>query len=179
MTLGRLLIVCGFLCGLIVVLPATAERGIQLSENGTTIYSVFVAADAGAPEQHAAAELASFLAQVTGAEFHVRSPAAPVGERVIAVGPGAAKAVAAGIDLGGLGPDGIVIRTVGESLVLTGGPGAMRGDFVRGVHVSRRPRRHSLVDVRSQPNSSQADTCSRSTECSLRPAAGVSRDVLA
>ena len=48
--------------------PATRLR---LAHEGTTPYRIAVPPDATEPERHAAAELASFLKQSTGAEFPV------------------------------------------------------------------------------------------------------------
>jgi len=106
---------------------------LSLSVDGkATGYSVVLAEDASAPEQMAAKELAAYLGQVTGAEFPISVNVDADRGPVIAVGPGAAKAVEPEVDLSrvgdtGLGEDGIVIRTVGANLVLTGAEGSLRG----------------------------------------------------
>ena len=61
-----------------------------------------------------------------------RLPAQAAGRPVIAVGPGAAKSAAPELDLtkagpAGLGEDGIVLKSVGRNLILTGAEGSKRG----------------------------------------------------
>jgi hypothetical protein len=110
----------------------TGKEGMALAAAGVTPYVITVAADAAAPEKTAANELATYLKKITGAEFALVAPAAAAGRPVIAVGPGASKAVAPDLDLAktgatGLGEDGIVLQAVGRNLVLTGAAGAKRG----------------------------------------------------
>ena len=93
----------------------------RLAAGGKTRYTIVVDPDATAAEKHAAAELAVFLKQVTGADFPVKTttqtPAAPL----LLVGPGrVARQVAPNLDLENLKPDGIVIETVGENLLFAG-----------------------------------------------------------
>lgn len=101
----------------------------RLAEAGAARYDIAVAADASAVEQTAAKELQSYLKKITGADFPIVTTGAAGSKPVIAVGPGAALAVAPQLDLSktDLGDDGIVLQTVGESLILTGAPGAKRG----------------------------------------------------
>ena len=106
--------------------------GVALARDGQTGYRIAVAPDASAAERTAARELAAYLGKATGAQFAVGEPAEASGKVVIAVGPGAAKAMAPNLDLSktgptGLGDDGIVIKTVGTNLVLTGAEGSKRG----------------------------------------------------
>jgi hypothetical protein len=110
----------------------TGKEGTALAAAGATPYVITVSADATAPEKTAANELAAYLKKITGAEFARVAPAAAAGRPVVAVGPGAAKAVAPELDLArtgptGLGEDGIVLQAVGRNLVLTGAAGAKRG----------------------------------------------------
>jgi hypothetical protein len=102
-----------------------AEMTIAADGNAQAV--IVVAADATAPEKHAAEELAKFLGEITGAKFDVVGPEKAGSSPRIAVGPGAAQAVAPGVELKDLGPDGIVIRTAGANLVLSGQKGAPRG----------------------------------------------------
>ena len=97
---------------------ATAQ--MTIAENGMAKAVIVVASDAPEPEQHAAAELADFLQQINGAKFEiVHGPAAS--QSRLLVGPKAAKLAVADFSTDGLGSDGIVIRTVGEDLILAGG----------------------------------------------------------
>ncbi|MCX5642200.1 MAG: DUF4838 domain-containing protein [Candidatus Omnitrophica bacterium] len=98
-----------------------------LARDGAAISVITLAPDASAPERRAAQELASFLKQVTGADFAVKASAEAGNAPQIAVGPGAAKALSPDLSLQGLGADGIIIKVAGAHLILTGGPGAPRG----------------------------------------------------
>jgi len=92
-----------------------------LAAGGKTNYSIVVDPGAIAAEQHAAQELAVFLQQVTGAEFPVKTTADQPAGPLLLVGPGrVAGQIAADVKLEGLAPDGIVIETVGEHLLLAG-----------------------------------------------------------
>jgi hypothetical protein len=106
--------------------PATCE----LARDGAARAVIAVARDASPSERHAADELAVFLKQVTGGVFPLKTPDETGGAFCLAVGPGAARALAPDLALEGLGADGIVIRGVAgprPGLALTGGPGAPRG----------------------------------------------------
>jgi hypothetical protein len=107
------------------------QAGNPLRTNdGTARYDIALAADASAVERTAAKELQTYLKKITGADFSVVTAGTPGSSKpVIAVGPGAALAVAPKLDLSktGLGNDGIVLKTVGENLILTGATGAKRG----------------------------------------------------
>ncbi len=99
--------------------PAFAE--MTLARGGETDYAVVVDPDAIAPEKHAAAELAGFLGQVTGAQFEVVESAVPIRRPCLYVGPGAAsREIAPDLPYDALAPDGIVIETVGANMVLAG-----------------------------------------------------------
>ncbi|MBN1806293.1 MAG: DUF4838 domain-containing protein [Sedimentisphaerales bacterium] len=112
---------------LIVMLPLFAWNS-QAAENDTLIIAenrsakavIVIAEDASKPEQHAAAELAGFLEQITGAEFEIVSPPAANGPRLL-VGTEAAKLAKSDISYEKLGTDGIIIRSVDKDLILTGG----------------------------------------------------------
>jgi len=104
-----------------VVCAKTAKEGVvRIADNKIAQAVIVIAEDAGEPEQHAAAELAEFLEQITGAEFEVVSPPA-VGRARLLVGPKAAKLAEPDFTVEGLGTDGIVIRSVGNDLILAGG----------------------------------------------------------
>jgi len=114
---GRLFIIC-----LLFIAGSTVQvRGaVTIAENGTAAAVIVVSTGASEPVQYAAAELASFLGQVTGGTFQiVDQPAADKSN--LLVGPGAAQLVDPSFSTVGLGTDGIVIRTVGADLILAGG----------------------------------------------------------
>lgn len=96
------------------------DGAVTIAENGVAQAVIVTAEDASDPVQHAATELADFLEQITGAEFEVVSPPA-VGRSRLLVGPKAAKLAEPDFTVEGLGTDGIVIRSVGNDLILAGG----------------------------------------------------------
>ncbi|MBL7146569.1 MAG: DUF4838 domain-containing protein, partial [Phycisphaerae bacterium] len=96
------------------------EDSALIAENGVAKAVIVIAEDASEPEQHAATELAEFLEQITGAEFEVVSPPAADSPRLL-VGAEAAKLAEPDFSTEGLGTDGIVIRRVGDDLILAGG----------------------------------------------------------
>jgi len=107
--------------GMVVGLLATWSAGaVTLSENGQAKAVIVIAADAPAPERHAAAELAGFLAQITGAQFPIAGEPNQANVNVF-VGPQAAKVAQKDFSTDGLGDEGIVIRTVPNGLILAGG----------------------------------------------------------
>ena len=94
---------------------------LRLTAGGKTSYVIVVDPDAIAAEKYAAEELAAFLKQVTGAEFPVQTTADRPSAPLLLVGPGrVANKVAPKLNLAGLKPDGIVIETVGDHLILAG-----------------------------------------------------------
>ena len=106
-----------------------APAPMRLARAGKAACQIAIAADASAAEQTAACELAEYLHKVTGATFRIGPPSSTADGAQIGVGPGAARTVAPGLDLDRktLGEDGIVLKTVGGNLVLTGAEGASRG----------------------------------------------------
>ena len=66
-------------------------------------------------------ELAGFLGQITGATFELAGQEKPEASCLF-VGPAAAKQADKQFSTEGLGAEGIVIKTVGDDLILAGGP---------------------------------------------------------
>lgn len=96
---------------------------MNLATSGKTACVIAIASDAPVAERTAASELADFLKQVTGADFAIKTEAeVPADAPQILVGQaGRAKRLAAGVDWDSLGHDGIVMKTVGNALILAGG----------------------------------------------------------
>ncbi|MCH8119934.1 MAG: DUF4838 domain-containing protein [Planctomycetes bacterium] len=115
--IGLLFVTLSFVvgCG-----KAVKDDTLTIAEKGVAKAVIVIAEDASEPEQHAAAELADFLQQITGAKFDIVHPPAAKRSRLL-VGPKAAKSAAADFSTDGLGADGIIIRTVGNDLILAGG----------------------------------------------------------
>jgi len=120
-------------------MKSVAVQTLKLITEGKTTACITLAETATLPEKTAANELAAYLKKVTGAEFPIVNPGDAAGRPVIAVGPGAARALVPDIDLvksgdKGLGEDGIILKTIqadatdhGMSLILTGAEGSSRG----------------------------------------------------
>lgn len=119
--------------GVIAPTLCVAEKGasapLVLAKDGKTAYRIALVGDASPAEKTAARELVAYLKRVTDAEFAIAKPHDAAGRPAIVVGPGAARVVAPGLDLDkkSLGDDGIVLKTVGKYLVLTGAEGSKRG----------------------------------------------------
>jgi hypothetical protein len=93
---------------------------ITLSADGTSKAVIVCGADASEAQRHAAEELATFLEQITGASFPIRAESPSAGPR-ICVGAEAARRIDPTFSTEGLGSEGIVLKTVGDNLILAGG----------------------------------------------------------
>ena len=101
---------------------AAAADGLTLARDGESDYVIVIPGEVTLVEQTAARELSDHLAEVTGARLPVVSDAAaPVGAPRVVLGHGAlTKELLPDLDVRKLGPDAIVIKTVGRDLVLVG-----------------------------------------------------------
>lgn len=109
------------MCFLLMLCCAGAPaNAITIAEDGQARAVLVIAENAPAPERHAAAELAEFLRQITGADFPLVNQAAPAVRRLL-VGVDAAKLAEPAFSIEGIGEEGIIIRTVGDDLILAGG----------------------------------------------------------
>jgi len=116
----RIAVLLAVLLAAVGCAKTSKEGAVRIADNKIAQAVIVIAEDAGEPEQHAASELADFLEQITGAEFEIVSPPA-VGRSRLLVGPKAAKLAEPDFTVEGLGTDGIVIRSVGNDLILAGG----------------------------------------------------------
>ena len=116
----RIMILLVVLSLIAAYVQAATNETVTIAQNGTAEAVIVIAADAAEPERHAATELAGFLRQITGATFEIQVPPA-AGQSRLLVGPGAAKSAVADFSTEGLGSDGIIIRTIGNDLILAGG----------------------------------------------------------
>ncbi len=106
----------------IMILPGLSAQTAEftITEDGTARCVVVVAEDAALPHRHAAEELVRYLKEITGAEIPLVHEAKGEGSHLL-VGAAAAKHVAPDFTTGDLGMEGLVIRTVGDDLILAGG----------------------------------------------------------
>jgi Domain of unknown function (DUF4838) len=99
-----------------------------LTKNNKTDYNIYVDGKASKSEKFAAQTLADYLKRVSGVDFLIVNSLRNA-KKIIAVGPEAAKKIAPDLvpNFSVLGQDGIVIKTDGQNLILTGAPEARRG----------------------------------------------------
>ena len=112
---------------------ASLAEAVILAQDGETDYRVVIPADAPKQVRAAADELALFLQQITGATFPIVADNDSRTENEILVGNSSRlKELGVAPDWVGLGREGYVIRTVGNRLVIAGGPwrGTINGVYV-------------------------------------------------
>jgi hypothetical protein len=115
-------IVCAIVAG-----SARADE-LVLADKGQSAYRIVRADDASPSTKHGAEELQTFLQQISGAKLPIVSDREPTGQREIILGDNAhLQELPEKIDLGTLGAEGYVIRTVGDHLVIAGGD--LRGNL--------------------------------------------------
>ena len=110
-----------FIGFLLAAAPGWSEAcALTIAEKGEARAEIVVAPEASPPVRHAAHELARFLHEITGGDFVISaSPREP--GRHLFVGPGAARQADADFAPESLGEEGIVLRTVGDDLIVAGG----------------------------------------------------------
>jgi hypothetical protein len=101
-------------------LPSSAST---LVKDGKSSYSIVIAADAVAPEKNAAEELQKYLLEVTGVKLPIvtENEKTPGACRILLGQSKAVKNLLPDTDWKGLGFDGIIIKSVGDDLVISGG----------------------------------------------------------
>lgn len=99
---------------------ASHALAIEIAKDGVGKACIVVAEGASAPVRRAGEELKSLLAQVTGADLPMSDQAAAGMARIL-IGPQAAALAGSAYTGEGLGQEGIVIKTVGDNLILAGG----------------------------------------------------------
>lgn len=97
-----------------------AESPITLAADGRSGYVIVVPADAIPAEQTAGQELQRYLKQISGVELPIVSAAPPAAKRILVGQSAEIAALLGGIEFAKLKPDEIIIRTVGDTLILTG-----------------------------------------------------------
>ena len=95
-------------------------KAITITQDGISKSVVVIGSEASEPERYAASELAEFLKQITGTVFEVETDYAGSKSRIL-VGLQAAKLADADFSTADRGSEGIVVRTVGNDLILAGG----------------------------------------------------------
>jgi len=107
--------------------PQATEASIVLAENGNSNYKIVLAEDASKVQEFAAKELRSFLKQICQAELPIVTDSQPLGECEIILGQNRhLQKLNTTIDFSNLGKEGFTIRTVGNHIIIAGGPPAQR-----------------------------------------------------
>ena len=103
---------------------AASDGKVTLSRNGTSDYVIVLPDTATPVERTAASELQSHLLKVTGARLPIIAEADVPGNapRIVVGDSPLARRLLGGLDPAKLAPDAIVIKTVGDNLVLVGHP---------------------------------------------------------
>jgi hypothetical protein len=106
----------------------TSAGEIVLADGGRSEFQIVVADDASPSTRHGAEELQTFLEQISGARLAIVSDTTAIGPHEIILGNNIhLRTLGVTIDLRSLGPEGYVIRTAGDHLVIAGG--ALRGNM--------------------------------------------------
>ncbi len=103
--------------------PVDTQPGapkIVIAENGRNAYAIVRGKDAGRSEVFAAAELAKYIKQSTGADLAVVTDDVPGTAREILVGK-TNRVQDSFVDRESLGTDGFIIKAVNEKLIIAGG----------------------------------------------------------
>ncbi len=103
-------------------------ENLILAENGQSPYRIVVPSAPSPSTKYAAEELQSFLEQMTGAKLPIVDENSPMTDKEIILGENAhLRKLDSPVDFEKLGPEGYVIRTVGQHLVIAGG--RLRGNL--------------------------------------------------
>ncbi len=86
----------------------------------TPDYTIIIGANASASEQNAAEKLQQYLAQISGVNLEIQDDTAEETAKELVVGKTNREGNSYTIDRTNLGNDGVVIKTVGEKIVLSG-----------------------------------------------------------
>ena len=111
------------LAGTLCSQPAQGSDRLELAVSGKSHYQVVIAQDAQEPIPAAAAEFVHFFKEITGVTLPIVTDAEPMSEHEILIGSSKhLDNLAIYIDWESLSGEGYMIRTVGNHLVLLGGP---------------------------------------------------------
>ncbi|MHC4796802.1 MAG: DUF4838 domain-containing protein, partial [Planctomycetota bacterium] len=110
-----------FLSCLVLIFVATqSANGIEIAKDGAARATIITVTGTSHPERHAARELANLLKQVTGAELPIEKNGEGKRSRIL-IGEKSARLANPDFSVADLGSDGLIIRTVGDDLILAGG----------------------------------------------------------
>jgi hypothetical protein len=105
-----------------LLVASSAGAGVTLVDHGTSAYRIVLPAAAIPAERYAAEELQRYLEKISGARLPIVSDGETPGSQEIVLGDNShQRDQRAKIDIEKLGPDGFVLRTDGERLIIAGG----------------------------------------------------------
>ena len=108
------------LVGLVMATRASAD--VTIAENGKSKYHIVIPVGAIPSERYAAEELQLYLEKMSGAKIPIVTDTEKPSSREILLGDNSRLAkLRAKIDFAKLGPDGFVLRTDGNRLIIAGG----------------------------------------------------------
>lgn len=103
-----------------ILTGASPASALTLASKGVANATIVLGADATETEKYAASQLATYMKRVTGAEFPISNTADVTGSRIFVGQTAAAKQRLGDFNWQSLRIDGILIRTIGNDLVLSG-----------------------------------------------------------
>jgi hypothetical protein len=99
-----------------------ANKRLTLVERGASTYSICVSETASPSEKHAASELQKFVEEISGARLPIVTDRdKPEGELILVGNSTLVEPLASKIPFENLGPEGFVLRTVGNRVLIVGG----------------------------------------------------------
>ncbi|MCP4783128.1 MAG: DUF4838 domain-containing protein [Fuerstiella sp.] len=102
--------------------PAWATAKVTIVRDGRPLASIVLSEQASPSEKWAAEDLAIHIKQISGAELRIVTGSELVPQTAFVVGDGlAARALGVTIDADQLGPDGYMIKTVDNHIIIAGG----------------------------------------------------------
>jgi len=103
-----------------IVFPGPARvNAIEIARDGSARATIVTVSGTAYPERYAARELAAFLKQVTGADMTISKIGEGKSHRIL-IGEKSGKLADADFSVEDLGAEGLVIRTIGNDLILAG-----------------------------------------------------------
>ncbi|MHB0997840.1 MAG: DUF4838 domain-containing protein [Armatimonadota bacterium] len=99
-----------------------AATGIKLADNGKAQAVIVLGPDASASDRTAADQLASYLKMSTGADFRITNDMPANGPRILIGQTAYTRNLLKDFDWKQITRDGIVIKTIGDDLILAGDP---------------------------------------------------------
>lgn len=99
-----------------------AQADVTLADKGKSSYRIVVPTDTIPSERYAAEELQRYLEKISGAKLAIVTEAErPVGREIVLGNNARLAKLRSAIDFKALGPDGFVLRTDGNRLIIAGG----------------------------------------------------------